>query len=184
MRYLLHGSTTCGSLMAVRLCLAGMHIVQTIAHPSDCAIGQIRSPPPAIVGCSPCPIGTYKDYAGLDPLEWWSTEYPYYCYQCPVAKSLTVTTGSTSRNDCTCGAGKYAVDSESCQTCLAGTSSTLGQDVCSVCQFGSVSTSGGACTECPTNQFAFLGSQCVEQCPGGYYFFKYTVLLPPFEGTI
>ena len=122
---------------------AGRVATDTTHQDCHCQIGHYHV---SDILCEPCQVGSYKDVAGDDTT----------CTACADGFT-TLTTGSTSVNDCLCPSGHF-LDGNSCTACPENT-------------FKDVISNATACTACRNHSVAGLGSTQEIQCecqPGWY----------------
>lgn len=143
----LQGSMVCDcgyiAPLAEKVRSAGRVATDTTHQDCHCQVGHYHV---SDIVCEPCQVGLYKDVAGNAPT----------CTACADGFT-TLTTGSTSVNDCMCPPGHF-LDGNTCTACPVNT-------------FKDVISNATACTACRNNSVAGIGSteeiQC--ECEPGYY---------------
>lgn len=147
----LQGSMVCDcgyiAPLAEKVRSAGRVATDTTHQDCHCQVGHYHV---SDIVCEPCQVGSFKDVAGDATT----------CTACADGFT-TLTTGSTSVNDCICPPGHF----------LDGDSVTDSCTACPVNTFKDVISNATACTACRNNSVAGIGSteeiQC--QCQPGWY---------------
>ena len=138
----------CGYIepLAEKVRTAGRVATDTTHQDCHCQVGHYHV---SDILCEPCQVGSYKDVAGDATT----------CTACADGFT-TLTTGSTSVNDCMCPPGHF-LDGDSCAACPENT-------------FKYVISNATACSPCRNHSVAGIGSteeiQC--ECEPGYYLFN------------
>ena len=143
--------------------------VQNLVNSTEC----IECPPglsnnSAKTDCEQCPDGTGNSEAGQGCQACENDQGSNddgMCVDCPVGKKV-------SSKICTlCASGQYQnqTGQSSCKTCPANRVSAPGAVICSECNHGMYSKTGGSCEQCPSGQFRGVGDpeqNCIT-CPIG-----------------
>ena len=129
-------------------------IREVYVFPETCDFGSSFS----FSGCSPCPVGTYKNRVGDTG-----------CNACPLRngiQTVTVESGSTSLGACVCPGGFTAPTPGSCVACAVNTFRSLSNSVssCAVCPPGSSTGNTTAQTTCAFCAAGFAGKLGVTSC--------------------
>ena len=159
MEFTKEGSYSCVSCSAGRFSSSSMHLCE------ECPLGHHGS---GGASCDECAPGTYADATGL--VSCYTCGYKKYaessgsfsCTDCPVDASFDVTiSGSTTRNDCKCPAGKAN---------HVPPDKISGNYYCESCPVGKYSTIGSSCTNCEAGYYAeSTGSPYCMQCSSDSY---------------
>ena len=121
------------------------------------------------ITCQNCPANTYNPYYGLGGLIGATTTcYPCGPGQTSVAGSATCACPQAS---CTCPAGQYRSDPNTCLPCPQGTSTSAannsGISACTPCAVGYYAD-GNGCIACPAGQYQDqTGQASCKLCPAG-----------------
>ena len=129
-------------------------IREVYVFPETCDFGSSFS----FSGCSPCPVGTYKNRVGDTS-----------CNACPMqsgVQTVTLAAGSTSLAACVCPGGFTAPTPGLCVACAVNTFRSLSAIVssCAACPPGSSTGNATAQTTCTFCAAGFAGKLGVTSC--------------------
>ncbi|MCK6690466.1 MAG: lamin tail domain-containing protein [Thermoanaerobaculia bacterium] len=128
-------------------------------NPGYYPVTEVRNSQTVIIGCQPCPAGSYCP-DGINAI------------LCPVGKYSNVT-GATACLNCAAGSYQDQQGQTSCIACPPGKfSNVTGATACQSCAAGSYQDQPGqsSCTACPPGSFSSAtGSVACQSCAAGSY---------------
>ncbi len=145
-------------------------------EPGYFPVTEIRNGQSVIIGCQPCPAGSYCP-DGINtylcpPGKYSNVTGSVACLNC-AAGSYQDQPGQTSCIACEAGTFSNITGATSCTPCPAGTYNDLtGQTECQSCPAGKFSNVSGAtsCTPCPAGSYNDLTGQTeCQSCPAGTF---------------
>ncbi len=145
-------------------------------EPGYFQVTEIRNSETVIIGCQPCPPGSYcPDGLAAVPCpagRFSNVTGSVSCIPC-AAGSFNATTGATVCTKCPAGEFSAATGSTVCEDCPAGAfSATTGATACTLCAAGYYNSTPGAtaCQACDAGYFSDVeGATACQACAAGYF---------------